>query len=357
MKYLQSSRVYDFVLLFFARYDNDFRQDFNLSEYNQKLNYLAQTSPEINKLVDKFYYEDGFVFHSLFRHIDITEIESEEQLMGKLSKLNKEQIRSLVLDSIFWQYKDELSDIEITSPSDLKSKELYSVLNKLSLGDSLKWSFLEAYNSNTSYMKNYIALLSKILPSFLNKYSKLYPNIEIEAQKIEKNINEEGWEYFEKIMPEGLKKSYSNEEKTNFIKSKYFLYTVVRPFSLASHDFTLGKGYNIIGNAVMTGLHQMYVNLENEQKTLEMFFKSLGDPTRFNIITEIAKGCGNNKMLAKILGIKASSVSYHLLNMRNVGIIKRDNTKKGVIYTLDKKNIEKNFNNLHRFLDRISIQN
>ncbi len=69
-------------------------------------------------------------------------------------------------------------------------------------------------------------------------------------------------------------------------------------------------------------------------------FKTLGDPSRVQIVWALSHGelCVND--IAELLSMSPSSVSHHLRTLRNLSLVQRRREHRTLFYSLDDKHIE-----------------
>ena len=69
-------------------------------------------------------------------------------------------------------------------------------------------------------------------------------------------------------------------------------------------------------------------------------FKSLGDPSRVQIVWALSHGelCVND--IAELLSMSPSAVSHHLRTLRNLRLVRRRREHRTLFYSLDDKHIE-----------------
>ena len=74
--------------------------------------------------------------------------------------------------------------------------------------------------------------------------------------------------------------------------------------------------------------------MEPKQDKIAEFFRVVGDKSRFSVITLLKEGPRNVSEIVRVLGIKQSLASHHLMVLKRFGLVKT--TRKGpfVLYAL-----------------------
>jgi len=79
--------------------------------------------------------------------------------------------------------------------------------------------------------------------------------------------------------------------------------------------------------------------LELEYDKIAEFFRVVGDKSRFKVITLLKEGPRNVSEIVRVLGIKQSLASHHLIVLMGFGLVKT--TRKGpfVLYALSSEEV------------------
>lgn len=100
-------------------------------------------------------------------------------------------------------------------------------------------------------------------------------------------------------------------------------------------------------------------NYSEEQKQIALFAKAFGHPARVSILQHLFKinacVCGD---LVNEIGLAQSTISQHLKELRQLGLIKGNVEGTSVCYCIDPENWRKMKETMHQFLDQdITLDN
>ncbi len=163
---------------------------------------------------------------------------------------------------------------------------------------------------------------------FKDDFEKIY-------SKNQDYINERAEYYIEKLEHQGIDYLYLNigdifKMNLNYLNKYSQIELVISMFA------PIGLGYEFTSNLIIIGTeHDIIKNLESELRNeiKVSIFKNLGDSTRFKIFTAIGQGIDNNKDLAEHVHVSKPTISYHLSNLVNTGMVTVDANSKYTINT------------------------
>ena len=89
-----------------------------------------------------------------------------------------------------------------------------------------------------------------------------------------------------------------------------------------------------------------------KNKTYGLFFKTLSNKTRLQIIESLRKKPRNVSELSKILGFEQSRVSHNLRILKEWGFVTVRKSGKTRVYSLGEDSIEPLLDGVDRFLDK-----
>ncbi|WP_460190496.1 ArsR/SmtB family transcription factor [Urechidicola sp. KH5] len=97
--------------------------------------------------------------------------------------------------------------------------------------------------------------------------------------------------------------------------------------------------------------NQIFTATQNE---IALYAKVLGHPARISILEHIGKidGCICNDLVDEI-GLAQATISQHLKELKNVGIIKGSISGKKVCYCLDETQLASIKNQLNQFFSKL----
>ena len=102
---------------------------------------------------------------------------------------------------------------------------------------------------------------------------------------------------------------------------------------------------NVLDGCISIGYRNIeYFNSKNLMEDFDKFLKTIADPTRFKILTLIAKKGWYAQALAKEIGVTPATVHHHMENLTVLGIANAEKDDNKVLYRLNTHIVEEYLN-------------
>lgn len=236
-------------------------------------------------------------------------------------------IRELLKESVDYNpYKmiKELS-IPLLEGEDLsEGDDLFDFVNNLSMETSDKWNFISILKNPDIYIDEINMLINSLKP-LIDKYELIV------SDRI--NTLARDWE-----------KLLNNSDKLSFFSEKF---GVVTSDEVDQFYFSL-----VLNNAIMFIKEKSYIGLHFTQEYFDNsninndnivdIMKVLGDVSKYNILRELLSGRKYGRELANNLDLSAATISYHIQDMVNAGLlyVDSDDKSKRVYYEIRKTRLK-----------------
>ncbi|MDO5725833.1 MAG: winged helix-turn-helix domain-containing protein [Tissierellia bacterium] len=300
--------------------------------------------PNRREQLKKFYMDELFIYSNFRKYIEIYGMKSCEEILMAFENLSEEEIKDLVKNSI----------LQIDSEADFK-QSFEKNLETIPIDDAKKWYLFRAYQFPKETMKEYTDLMREFLPKFNEIYDELESDFENFSRELMNTLKKEKEKFFYNMWDglyeeDNVRVSMEDAKKIRRIIISY-------SFSLiACKSSFLGDDLYLLGRHILEEKENI-VNVHfKRDEHIVSFFKNLGDLSRFRVLLEVVKGNGSNMNIAKELGISTATISYHLMNLQDSNIIKRDKNRKGVHYIFNKVGTQKGLDALMNYLEKYSIE-
>lgn len=291
-----------------------------------ELTHMAKGLQPFEEEIKEFYDRDMFM--SVFITSDeVLFLEDWQQYVELWRSKSDEAIKQLFVEALLRESDgNRFTDEEIQE----KSKELVGnpfalldELNKMPLEDTVRWAYFNAITSPVKAVNEFIELHEKLEEVFEAVYEE-YEQLLLESFTIFERRMDETPEFIQNAF-QGITKITEHELSSNQIR-------VIPMLILSDFLGTNIEKYDIdvifLGGRFVETVDLLVTFRENQQKERISIFKSLGDPTRYNIICQIASGVKSVKNIAESLGITSATVGYHINQMLISNLVMHDWNKK-----------------------------
>ncbi len=347
--YFNESRINDFIefprLIFSEEELNTIDGDDLFYEIADKtyLEFLNRSSSYLKPLKKEieFFYSKDFMESYDFNYL-ITKANSffgfdnEESYLEKLLSLTEEEMKQSIIStmlSIEQKNTNILDLMEKAAEISNDKKEIMNLINDLPIDSGVKWNLLLIIEDTKKYMNQYIELMYKILPIYLNLYSEIEPIIKDYGPYFVDMLNNKGEEGLEEITFSMIESDLITEDANNVLIS--YISSFVLKISTTSPT-----PYFAWGVQMEKVFQSMKERMENKLNERVQIFKNLGDKTRYEVLRLIANGETSTKNIAKALEVSSATISYHISALVTSHIIKYEKSNNHIGYLVDFKYIE-----------------
>lgn len=236
-------------------------------------------------------------------------------------------VRILLKDVVNYNpYKliNEISSPIFEGESINEGDDLLDFVNKLSLDTSDKWNFISILKRPNIYIAEMNLIIDSLAP-IIEKYELLVLN------KIESLAKD--WELL-----------LDTSDQASFFSDKFGVVTSDHINELY-FSLVLNNSIMFLNNKSYIGLHFTQEFFENDNVNSENvvdIMKILGDLSKYNILRELLSGRKYGRELAANLDLSAATISYHIQDMVNVGLlyVYSDDNSKRVYYEIRKSRLK-----------------
>lgn len=299
---------------------------------------LSELKDAVNpkdEAVQIFFGYDSEVAYALIDDRELYGKSSMEDCFKELNTLEEEKINQRLVQYI----KNE--NIEYLKEEKLDCKEgMLKFIKSLDISSASKWRLFEFIGEPKRYINELIKIIEDYIPKYNKVYKKYEKLFEKHSRHIQREVEEEGMNFLNKITKNSLR---LEEFKEIVIMPSY-----LNPYML-QYNLIEDKGYLHIGIFFEELQEKMFGKNDLEEKLT--IFKNLSDATKFNIVKLLVERDYYGQELAEKLGVRAATISYHmgiLLLSKMVHIERKDHR---AYYSLNKdtlkdsiKFLEKEFN-------------
>ncbi|MCF7923920.1 MAG: ArsR family transcriptional regulator [Candidatus Izimaplasma sp.] len=332
----ETSKIYDYILFPRLYYiDNEIEkveENFYEGILDKKYIELAKSAKEklspYKNVIDKFYHEDIYSNYDfvniLFYAFPLEDIKDFEEYFEKINSYNGTDLKRILLNAIIKAYDEETTKIENYS----NDADVLNFINKLEIEPKYKWTLLLMMQSPQTYVKDFFDLLTSVKPIFDSLYNNKDVNLIEIGEELVTKLKDNPEETIKEITYGSVSFNVLDMDVTYVYVSYFFPYTL-RVISLEKYNYFIW-GYT---------LEETFkkVNQINQDKQIQRvkIFKALGDNTRYNTLKLIAEGTSSTKKIANALDVSSATISYHLNEFVNTGIINIDNRNRKAGYVIN----------------------
>lgn len=322
------SRIYDFFRLFANKQTIlDRRKEDNGTNdicYSLLLSMIDKAGSLAEEL-EVFYYPECFFWWDFLPYFYYSDYSKEEDLLNDILSCDRKKLRGMILSYLLYMSKGIFIDKAKELLPYMKEAEkngVFELLDELSISNTAKWEIIVSWNNPEKKRDEYIELMKKLLPIYLEEYAVYQEEVKAYGMDLENRINKHGISAITDMWDGIYDKGYSNTDMT--LPNSSYLFISVGSASLSSAGYERGdinKRAYVQGFHLENGLLKLRQNWLDSREEMVFFFKNLGDSTRFQVLDLIGKGIGNNKELAETLSLTKATVSYHLNYLFNANMI------------------------------------
>lgn len=295
-----------------------------------------------------FYYKSQ-EDHGLIELLTTTEsfltLEEPEEFFEKLLHLEEEELRKKVYYALDYYEKDteenkkaskEKAEYYLAHP-----EEVMDWISTLSLGDDAKWHLLHFSRSPRKMVEELISVLRDIEPVFREHYKKFAHAVHTTGEALLKDLYGAEGDGLSKVSNDIIKESLLNWETYPILVS------VVNPVALRLN--TGNEDPFLAWGMALTSVFNLMAKAEEHRvEERVLFFKNLGDKTRYEVVQNVAHGVYSTKAIAKNLGVTPATVSYHLNNLITAKVLHLEKVGERYIYQVNEAFIRKIFEEVQR---------
>lgn len=350
------SRLYDFFRLFANKHQILHRRD-------EEKNYddvcytlflaMLHKAHDIADALERYYFPECSLFGNFMPYFYYADYTKEENLLQDIAACDRHTLRTMMLSSLIYNLKGISIETEadvLPYQEEIEHNGIVSFLEPLTVSNNTKWEYLSAWNAPEQKRDSYIALMTRLLPIFLEEYTPYAEAVRSYGYDLQKRLIQKGASVITDMW-KGIYDEWNNTEET--LSAVPYLFISIGASPLVSSGFEEGdktKQYYVQGFHLEKGLQKLRQSRINSREELVFFFKNLGDSTRFRILELIGQGIGTNKELAENLSLTTATVSYHLNYLFNANMITRTEKNGKRIISVNKMRIQKI---LDKFLENI----
>lgn len=345
------SRLYDFFRLFANKHHILHRRDEDKGYddvcYTLFLTMLHKAQ-HIVEALERYYFPECSLFGNFTPYFYYADYTKEEDLLQDIAACDRHTLRIMILSSLLYNLKGISIETEadvLPYQDEIERSGIFSFLEPLAISNNTKWEYLSAWNTPEQKRDSYIALMTQLLPIFLEEYAPYAEAVRTYGVDLEKRLMQNGPSVITDMW-KGIYDKWNNTEESLSNASYLFISIGASPLmSYGPEEGDKTKRPYIQGFHLEQGLQKLRQTRINNREQFVFFFKNLGDTTRFHILELIGQGIGTNKELAETLSLTTATVSYHLNYLFNANMITR--TKKNGKHIITINGIR-----IHEILDK-----
>lgn len=322
-----------FAKVYFLKTEDDIKDD----EYHQWIQSLQQVLGDYQKDIQSYYLKDEYAtleFNQLLLsafpilgHNKITYFDS-------LLKTDRQMLKTKLFEAMVKSQQESID--EVNNP--------ISFIQRLEIDLAYKWQLLVMIEDPKPFLEGFIVFINSIEPLFSKVYETVKSDVFEVGYKLEKHLRKDGIQAIESLSQGRIKSSVVDHEQLNLFVSGIFKYMVT--INPKPNELNLIWGLNM-EKAFLT-LKEQAENLLTDRVQV---FKNLGDKTRYEVVKLISKGITSIKEIATQVGVSSATISYHLNELLNSGIVTLENQNKKFSYVIDYPYLEKMIQSLKDDLD------
>ncbi len=294
---------------------------------------LEPYKDEINQFYQKDIYSNFDFSTILLKAYSIYDYQDIHDYFDDLLKEDPKTFKDKIIESLITM------DSEVDTPKDLNETNATQYINQLKIDSANKWNLFMMIQDSYEYLKKYISFLKKIEPFFESAYQTYEKKIVEVGTNLLKRLSKNTSETFRKLTYDTITYDFQEDVESNLYIS------FVMPYSLRLIDSEINR--IVWGLELEYSFQKIHELKEDKLSQRVKIFKSLGDKTRYEVLRLVAKGVKSTKDIAAELDVSSATISYHLNEFLNSGILylnKGKNQKFG--YMVDYKKLDEVFNEL-----------
>lgn len=186
--------------------------------------------------------------------------------------------------------------------------EYHRILERLDIEKEEKWNLLLLYDHFSFYMEQFKELLTACITLLEEDLEELEKIVEEFYEDWEIILNrEDAMEYIEEKFPLSMR----NWEEDG---------VVIQPCIFAGNSIVWIEKWAFLGILFDSSYKSKKKLLSGEE--VSRYLKVLGDYSKFKIVKALMKKAMYGKELSELLGLTPATISYHMSELGNAGIIK-----------------------------------
>lgn len=253
-----------------------------------------------------FIKDTDFGYHLMIQLIEDTiKINSLSELTKTILNLDTDSLKKLLIKKLIKDYgEDETVD-------NTDANHLVQLFSKLNMKSESKWIALQFFENPTLHLEKLCEAFTVIMPFYEKEIIKYEKQMTAFHEVLETSINEQ--------LDDPI-----NEVFQTMMKEQKFEEVIIRSSFVNAESF---RGGTLVDGVVYAGVGYQFlktVELIRGKDEQEMMLRAIGmmtDPMKFKIMTFLKQQTAYGKELCEFTGLSKASLSYHINQMANMGII------------------------------------
>ncbi len=290
---------------------------------------------------------EDYVFSSLIiKAYEVFGFSCEEDYLNHLLSAEETELRKRLIRSILLRDDDadkRAGASELAEEISLSKDHIRELVDNLSLEDGHKWNLYLMLDSPKRYLVQYVELLYRLLPDFRRLYLSHESRVLQCGMELEEFLNRN-----EENGLDILSNSILHQDMFPRRTSALYI-SCMTPYSIKCITDT-SFPYLQWGMEMEKSFQLLKEKTENKLNERVLFFKNLGDRTRYEVLRLVAHGVTSTKSMANTLNVSSATISYHVNALVTANILEYEKKNGKTGYQVDWEFIKEVFDGLQEDL-------
>lgn len=344
-----------YIFLLYQSTDKPYKQDFknrilktekatklefeNIIKDESKIYYEMEKNIHLtkeNKKRLKFYFDKGKENNSSLAMILLSYVIYDDVEAEKFSLLSSEKKLNHYMRVVFSD-----NGLNKNAYEDGMSQDDYeNLVDELDISLDFKYKYLLLYRNHEKYFNELMNFMEIVKGEILKHTDSIDKKLDCYEQLVMKRLKEEKADNFFGFMDFQIEHNGDIVLRPSFLASGTVVITSFMKIHNAYPEVKFKEaiiyfGVNVLAFSTISKKHDI------DNKKLLSIFKTLGDNSKYEILTSLKGERMYAAEIAKKLNVTNATVSYHMRNLFQLALVKMVTDNNRVYYTLNEETIRK----------------